>query len=303
MKGKVLITGGSGLIAGHLSKKLKNNNYEVVFLSRKELRDKTFKTYTWNPENQIFDRSVLSSVDYIIHLTGANIGEKRWTKKRKREIVDSRINTGNLLFHAIKENNHPLKAFISASAVGYYGSVTNQTVYNEEDPPSNDFLALTCKRWEEMANKFADLKIRTVKIRTGIVLSKNGGIVKRIITVLKFRIAPVMGKGNQYMPWIHIDDLCNIYLKAIEDTNMLGSYNAVAPDFKTNIDFVKSFSLVFGKSCLLIHIPAVIFKLFFGEMSIILLKGSRVSPDKIINCGYNFIFPGLANALGNLIKD
>lgn len=208
-----------------------------------------------------------------------------------------------MIFDSIEKQNKTLKAYISASAVGYYGTITTEKIFKESNLPENDFLSNVCKKWEESADKFKEKGIRTVKIRTGVVLTKKGGALSKIITPVKMGIGSAIGTGKQYLPWIHIDDLCGIYIKAIEDKTMEGSFNAVAPDFKTNKDFTRILAFVLNKPFWFPNIPAFTMKLIFGEMSSILLKGSRVSSDLIISKGYNFMFPNLKNALNDLLTE
>lgn len=299
---KVLITGGSGIVGKHLSHKLQERGYSVAILSRAKMQTAGVMVYIWNLNNSEIEEKAINNVDYIIHLAGANIGEKRWTKARKQLIVDSRVKTAELIFKKVKEQNKGLKAFISASAIGYYGTITSDKIFKETDLPSDDFLGNTCKEWEDIVDRFKELKIRIVKIRTGVVLTEKKGALSKIITPVKMGIASAIGSGEQYLPWIHIDDLCEIYIKAIEDKQMNGAYNAVAPDHKTNKDFTKILASVLNKPFWFPKIPASLMKLIFGEMSVLLLKGSRVSADKILEAGYKFQFPDLKSALTNLIK-
>jgi uncharacterized protein (TIGR01777 family) len=297
---RVLITGGTGLIGRHLCKALQKKGYEVALLSRTRNIQVEIPAYTWDlNKNEIEDEAV-ATADYIIHLAGSNIGSKRWTSKRKRLINESRINTGQLIFNKVKKQNKELKAFISASAVGYYGALTSDQIISEPDKHGNDFIGETCNRWEQMADRFTELGIRSVKIRTGVVLTKRGGALSKIIIPIKMGIGLVMGNGKQYLSWIHIDDLCAIYIKAIEDSNMVGSYNAVAPEYITNKEFIKNTARILGRPCWLTNIPDFAMKLIFGRMSEILLKGSRISSDKIRAAGYKFLYPSLESALKQL---
>ena len=202
----------------------------------------------------------------------------------------------------VKENNFPLKAFISASAVGYYGAVTSNSIFNETSPPSNDFLGETCRLWEQAADKFNEIGIRTVKIRTGIVLTKDDGALAKMTNTFKMGIGLSLGNGNQYLPWIHVEDLCNIYIKAIEDDKMNGAYNAVSPDHKTYNEFSAILSEIFKTPFGFVNLPTFALKILFGKMSEMLLEGSRVSSEKIREAGFVFLFPELENALYNLIK-
>ena len=300
----VLISGGTGLIGRHLCKKLKDRGYSVAFLSRTSHHDADIPTYALDIENNVIEKEAIETADYIIHLAGANIGKRRWTNKRKQKIIDSRVKTAQLIFDKIKENRNKLKAFISASGIGYYGTITTDKIFSETDPPSDDFLGETCRLWEQSADNFEKLGIRTVKIRTGLVLTKQGGSLEKMILPVKLGLGFAIGSGKQFFPWIHIDDLCGIYIKAIEDTQMNGAYNAVAPDHKTNKDFTKTLAHILKRPFWFPKIPAFLLKLIFGKMSEIILKGSRVSSEKIIKAGYKFKFTDLESSLEDLlIKD
>jgi uncharacterized protein (TIGR01777 family) len=299
----VLISGGTGLIGKHLCRKLKEKGYDVKLLSRKSDPDSDIPIYFWNPEKNEIDNNAISSADYIIHLAGAGIGDKRWTKKRRQLISDSRIKTCDLLFNSVQKTETKIKAFISASGIGYYGAITSDKIFTETDQPSNDFIGEICRRWEYSAGRFEESGIRTVKIRTGIVLTGKGGALARMITIVRIGIGSALGNGGQYLPWIHVEDLSNIYIKAIEDTSLRGAYNAVAPEHITNKDFMRTLAKVLKKPFFFPDIPAFIMKLLFGKMSGILLNGSRISADKIISAGYKFEFPDIESALKNLFPE
>lgn len=298
---KVLITGGTGLIGSHLSKKLQENGYEVAILSRTKKIGSAIPTYMWDYNTSKIDKEAIDSVDFIIHLAGANISEKRWTTKRKQQILDSRVKSGELILNNIIEQKKEIKAFITASAIGYYGSITSDKIFVEEDNHFNDFIGNTCRLWEQSADKFQSIGIRTVKLRTGIVLTKKGGALAKMITPINYGIVALLGKGKQYLPWIHIDDLCDIYVKAIDNSKMKGAYNAVAPEHLSYKEFSKQLAIVFQKPSLNINIPSFIIKIIFGKMSEILLNGSRVSSNKLVKAGYNFKFPSIQNALTDLL--
>jgi uncharacterized protein len=298
----VLITGGSGLIGRHLTSTLLAKGYSVTHLSRKFTHQNNIRILQWDPENGILSPNALDGIDYIIHLAGANIGEKRWTKRRKEEIINSRVDSARLLFNALNIINTKLKAFISASAVGYYGTTTSVKVFDEYDPPATDFLATTCRLCEEGADLFGNSGIRCVKIRTAVVLEKNDSALSKLMMPAKFGILLQTGTGKQYMPWIHIKDLCNIYLKAIDDQKMHGTYNAVSPEHITNKEFMKTLASVMNRWLFPIPVPSFVLKAVLGEMSDVVLKGSRISSEKIVNSGYSFVFKNHKEALLNLIK-
>lgn len=298
----VLISGGSGVIGRYLTSLLLENGYLVSHLSRKQDQFGRVRVYRWDPEKGILDPVVFEGVDYLVNLAGANIGESRWTSKRKAEIVRSRVDSANLLYKTIHENNIPLKAFLSASAVGYYGSATTDKVFTETDPPGSDFLATTCRQWEEAADKFDKSGIRTIKIRTGVVMEKSDSALSKMLIPAKFGFLVQTGNGRQYMPWIHIKDLCNIYLKAIEDQTLSGAYNAVSSQHITHREFVKTLARVMGKPVFPVPVPGPLLRLVLGEMSDVVLKGSRVSSDKIIRTGFSFSFGNLEKALTDTLK-
>ncbi len=297
----VLITGGTGLIGKHLSERLIQSGYRVSVLSRERNNNSKIPVYAWDVEKKKIDNEALENVDYIVHLAGANIGERRWTEKRKQLILDSRVKSSNLIFEELKKKNIKLKAFISASAVGYYGAVTSNKIFNETDFAPNDFLGETCRLWEQTTNQFENVGIRTVIIRAGIVLAKEDGALSKMMGPVKMGIGSAIGDGKQYIPWIHIDDICNIFIKAIENDAMHGAYNAVSPDPKTNKEFTKTLAKVLNAPFWFPAIPAFALKLMFGKMSEIFLKGSRVSSDKISATGFQFRFPELEKALKNIL--
>ncbi len=298
---RVLVTGGTGLVGRHLCKKLRMKGYDISVLGRNRVIEEGIASYTWDWTKNEIEKEAIYSADYIVHLAGANIADKKWTKDRQREIIDSRIKTGQLIFDVVIKEQNRLNAFISASAIGYYGAITSDRIFSETDPPADDFLGQTCKRWEDMADQFAKSGIRTVKIRTGVVLTKRGGALAKMITPVKMGVGSAIGTGKQYLPWIHIDDLCDIYIKAIEDSQMNGAFNAVAPDHKTNKEFTRTLAQVLKKPFSFPSVPGITLKLIFGKMSEILLKGSRVSSKKLESTGYRFAFPSLEAALNDLL--
>ena len=297
----ILITGGTGLIGRRLARLLKKQGYTVALLSRSEKQSDEFPVYFWDINKQIIDPNAILSADFIIHLAGENIGAKRWTEERKKEIMCSRILPAQLLFDAISKSTHQPQAFISASAIGYYGAVTSDHLFTETDLAANDFLGNTCRQWESEVDKFSEIGIRTVKLRTGVVLAKEGGVLQKMKRPVEMGLGASLGNGNQYMPWIHIDDLCRIYLKAIEDSSMTGAYNAVAPEPITNKQFMQTIALVLHKKIRMPAVPSALLKLALGTMSEMLLEGSRVSSEKVVASGFQFLYPGLQNTLHNLL--
>ena len=297
---RVLIAGGTGLIGRHLSKSLQEHGYEVAILSRNRSNLSHITSYSWDLNQNEIQIEALNNCDYIINLAGENIGAKRWTRKRKQEILESRIKSSKLIFDNLEKEKHKLRTFITASAIGYYGAETSDHIYHESDRSARDFLGQTCSKWEQAADQFAQVGVRTVKIRTGIVLSKVGGALAKLNIPIRWGFASPIGHGKQYMPWIHIEDLCNIYIYALQNQEMTGAYNAVAPEHITNKEFIRKAAQKIDKPFWFPNIPAFVLKLGFGQLSSMLLSGSRVSSEKLLAAGYSFQFPDIDSAFENL---
>jgi uncharacterized protein (TIGR01777 family) len=298
MKKNVLISGGAGFIGSHLTTLLLAKGFSVSILSRtKKINKKDVFYYKWNVKSLFIDEECVLRADYIIHLAGENIAEKRWTAKRKEAIIESREQSTLLLYSAIKKNNKKLDAFISASAIGFYGAENGEEICTENDAPANDFLGYACQKWEDSTNFIENLNIRTVKIRTGLVLGKNDGFLIKLIPLFKYRLGSALGNGKQYMPWIHVDDLCATYLHAMTNTEMSGPYNAAINDNMTNKGFSQILAGLFGYKIWLPNVPALLLKLALGEMSKIVLTGRRVSSNKIEQTGFEFRYTKLDEAL------
>jgi uncharacterized protein len=308
---EVLITGGTGLVGQKLTELLLQKGYRVTILSRmNRISTKAHLMYArWNVEEQFLDEAALQRADYIIHLAGEGVADKRWTPKRKKEIVDSRIKSTELLVKKLQATQHKVKVFISASAIGWYGSLTGTEVlasnqYQEDLPAYTDFLGATCSAWEAASEPLKDMNIRLVKLRTGIVLSTKGGALQAFLKPMQIRMATILGSGEQIVSWIHINDLCNQYLFALEHLSANGVYNAVGMQPVSNKVLVLNAAKYFlQRFFLTIRVPAFVLKLVLGEMSIEVLKTNVVSSKKIIDAGYVFQFPTLEIALKNLLKD
>ncbi|MEO5999495.1 MAG: TIGR01777 family oxidoreductase [Chitinophagaceae bacterium] len=308
---KVIITGGTGLIGKALSKLLVENGYQVIILSRRAMLKDSRKAPNidyaqWDIDNETIDASAIRNSDYIIHLAGAGVADKRWTSKRKKEIRDSRKKSSELLLKALQETPNKIKAVISASAIGWYGadpSMPNPKPFIETDASDLDFLGETCKLWEESISPVTALGKRLVILRTGIVLSNEGGAFKEFKKPVKFGIAAILGNGKQAISWLHIDDLCRIYLYALENTSMHGSYNAVAPKPVSNREFTIQLAKVArGSFYVPLYVPGFLLRLVMGEMSKEVLKSTTVSCEKIRMAGFDFIFPSVESALGDLVR-
>jgi uncharacterized protein (TIGR01777 family) len=298
MKKNVLISGGTGFVGKHLTQLLVEKGYSVAILSRSPRPNTAdISYYKWDVANHVIDEQAIVNADYIIHLAGENIAEKRWTAKRKSEIIASREQSAELIYSALKNNAKKPEAFVTASAVGVYGAINGPEVCTEEMPPADDFLGMVCQKWEAAADVIGSLGIRTVKIRTGLVLGKEEGFLKKMVPIFKSGLGTALGSGKQYIPWIHIDDLCAVYLQAISNPGMSGAYNAAIDDEATNATFSKILARIYGYSLWLPRVPAFLIKAVLGEMSKMILNGRRVSSDKIEKTGFQFQFKNLEAAL------
>ncbi len=303
----VLITGGTGLIGKALSAMLLRKGYEVIILSRNAsatTEQQTGISYArWNVETAEIDKTALAKADFIIHLAGAGVAEKRWTEKRKKEIEESRTKSGALLVKALRETENKVKAVISSSAIGWYGSDTPTSLnkgFSEDWKSSGDFLGHTCKLWEASIQPVEKLDKRLVILRTGIVLSNEGGALLGFKKPLKFGIAGVLGGGDQITSWIHIEDTCRMYVYALEN-EMSGIFNAVAPHPVTNKELTLALAKSLrGRSFVAVHIPSFVLKVMLGEMSVEVLKSTNVSVIKLRREGFQFTYPTIEAALAQL---
>lgn len=291
---KILITGGTGLIGKHLQQLLVQKKYAVSILTRTPKHEHEFR---WDVAKGYVDPNAFKEVTHIVHLAGAGIADKKWTAARKQEILDSRVVSTKLLFDKVQEYNIPLQGFIGASGIGYYGSVTSEETYTEASPPEKDYISEVCVQWEKALLAFKELQIPTTILRTGIVLASTGGALAKMNTPL---FLSVIGSGKQYMPWIHIEDMSQLYLKAIKDSDFTGIYNAVAPEHQTNRSFTKTLGKTLGKPVFPLAVPAFILQLVLGELSSLVLNGSKVSSEKVASV-HQFRYKTLTTALQNLL--
>jgi uncharacterized protein len=296
-KGRILITGGSGFVGAHLTELLISKGYTISHLSRSRSGNEKVKTFLWDVEKAFIEKESIEDIDHIIHLAGTNIGEGRWTYKRKRSIIESRIKSAELLHKQVLLKKAKLKTFITASAVGYYGALTLDKIFTEEAEPAKDFTGEVCRLWERAADKFLETGSRVVKIRTGIVLGRGGPALKKIALPVKLGIGSPVGSGKQWFPWIHMEDLCRIYLFAIENVQITGAFNAVAPEQIKNEELVKAMARILKKPLWLPNVPAKIIKLALGDLGNAVLNGSRVSSEKIISAGFKFNYPDIDSTL------
>ena len=303
----VLITGGTGTIGQSLTESLLKRNFQVIILSRSSPKKTNYSGLTyayWDPEKMQVDENAISTADYIIHLAGAGVADIRWSEKRKKEIHDSRVNGGRLLVHALKNFPNKIKCLVSSSAIGWYGpdpQIPNPDPFKENDNSYPGFLGDTCNDWEASI-KPLESNLRLVILRIGIVLSNNGGALAEFKKPLRFRMAAILGRGKQVVSWIHVDDLVNLFLFAMENSHWKGIYNAVAPAPVSNKQLTLSLAKATGGFYIPFNVPAFLLKLIMGELSIEVLKSATVSSKKIQESGFNFQFPKIDDAMKDLVR-
>jgi uncharacterized protein (TIGR01777 family) len=297
----ILITGGSGLVGKHLTAMLNQKGYQVAWLSRNPDKGLSIKTYFWDVEAEKLDPAAIEFSDAIVHLAGTGIADKPWSDKRKQEIVDSRVKSTELIISQLKRSGKLPEVVIAASAIGYYGTTTSSHIFTETDPPGTDFLATTTQLWEEATNKFRDLRIKTIQYRLGMVLDAKEGALPKMALPVRYGFGAALGTGQQFVPWIHIHDLCNLIVAGLEQNLPDGVYNAVAPAQNTNGELMKMISSVLHRPYFLPSVPGLIMKLFMGEMSALVLEGSAVSANKVLQTGFQFSFAELKAALEDLL--
>ncbi len=299
----VLLTGGTGTIGHRLTQLLQEKGYAVSLLSRSSKPIAGTTVYTWDIKQGSIDPKAIETADYIIHLAGAGIADERWTDARKQEIIESRTQSTALLATALTKYRHQVKAFVSSSAIGYYGGDSGDRPQVETSPAGTDFMAQVVRLWERSADQVAALGIRTVKIRTGVVLTMHGGALPKIAQPIKLGVGAPLGSGQQYMSWIHVDDICRMYIQALEDTSWHGVYNGVAPGPVTNESLTKQIAGILHKPLFMPNIPAFAIKLLFGEMAIAVLGSSNVLNKRIQDeTTFRYSFPNLPDTLQDLLR-
>jgi uncharacterized protein (TIGR01777 family) len=305
----ILITGGTGMVGTRLTEILIEQGHEVIILSRNplpaNLLPKGVTHAGWDVKKKWIDPQAFATADHIVHLAGAGVADKRWDKKRKEEILSSRVDSGALLVHAMQTIPNKIKTVISASGIGWYGADTPQSKqegFTEDAPSDTAFLGETCRVWEQNIQGVTEYGKRLVVFRIGIVLSNTGGALVEFKKPIRFGFAAILGNGKQFISWIHVDDLCGMFIKAIHDETMHGVYNAVAPEIVTNtkltLELAKSMRHRFF---IPIHVPAFLLRWILGEMSVEILKSAKVNSFKIQSTRYHYQYPTLSAAIQQLI--
>lgn len=302
MANKILITGATGLVGRKLIPYLQALGHSVAILSRKKTSLPGVKVFLWDVYKQEIDKDCLSGIDTIIHLAGEGIADKKWTDERKKQIIDSRVLSGQLLYKTIIETKSAIKTFLSASAVGFYGD-RGEEILTEESDSGTGFLSDCCEKWEAAADQGLALGIRVVKIRIGLILSKEDGALAAMEKPIKFFVGAPLGTGKQWMPWIHISDIVNIFTKAAEDEEMSGAYNACAPYPVTNKFLTKAIAKKLSRPVWPFNVPTFALKALLGEMSILPLMSNNTMSQKLLDTGYKFAFVNLNDALEDIYNE
>lgn len=296
----VLIAGGSGLIGRRLSVLLSEKGHAVSLLGRKADNSGKWRKYGWNPSRGEIDLEAVKQADIVINLAGAGIADARWTAARKREIIDSRVQSTQLLLDGFKRAGHTPQCYLSGAAIGYYGHRGDELL-TENDLPGTGFLAESCMAWEKAIREVADSGLRTVAFRIGIVLSTRGGALEKMILPAKMGVGTYFGAGNQWYSWIHIDDVCRMFIHAIENQGMEGIYNAASPVPATNKELAAALMRAMNRPQILLSAPGFALELAMGEMASVVLNSTRVDASKISATGFSFQYPELEAALLDLL--
>ena len=299
----ILITGATGLIGKKMVTLLKKDNHIIHYLSTSKSKiehTSNYKGFYWNPGKGEIDLAAFEDVSVVIHLAGASVS-KKWSKAYKNEIIQSRVQTANLLFKTLQSHPNKVKQFVAASAVGIYPDDLT-AIYNEDDSKIDDsFLGEVTQLWEESTNLFKSLPLLVTTIRIGVVLAKESGALVEMTKPIKFGFGAALASGKQYVPWIHIDDLVAIF-KYVIDNNLEGIYNAVSPYPTTNEELTKAIAKTIHKPLFLTNVPKFMLRLLLGEMHKILTSSQHVSSRKILDSGFQFQYASLSKSLQNLLK-
>jgi uncharacterized protein len=293
---KILIAGGSGLVGRRLTQLLKQDGHEVSWLSRHSPSKSPVAVSTWNPDKEYLPEESLKGVDTIISLAGTSVSDKSWSPEYKQDIIGSRLSAARTILKALNSYSHTVSTVIAASAVGIYGDRGEEWL-TEESSAGTGFLSETCLQWEDA---YRNCPVRTVTIRIGIVLSKEGGALREMAAPLMGGVCPILGTGKQYMSWIHLDDLCRMMIFALKQQSMQGIYNATAPSPVMHREFMHTLRRIKQPVSIPVPVPVGLMKMILGEKSAIVLDSTRVSSKKITDAGFSFQYTGLSDCLKNI---
>lgn len=300
---RVLITGATGLVGSRITRLCHDKGIDVSYLttSKKKLeQSEKYRGYYWNPSTGEIDAACLEDVGAIINLAGENVFQP-WTNKARKRILSSRTNSLDLLYKVLSENEHEVGQLVSASAIGIYPSSFQKMHTEDENNFSHTFLGEVVQKWESAADRLKELQLRVAKIRIGLVLSSEGGALPQLEKPIRFNVGTALGNGKQWQSWIHIEDLAQLFLHAVEN-GLDGVYNGVAPNPVTNEELTKQLAKVMGKKVWLPNVPSFVLRLAMGDMSEMVLSSQLVSSKKIEETGYRFRYINLEKALKDLWK-
>jgi len=300
---KILITGATGMIGGELVSKFHELGVAINYLttSKNKIEEQEeYQGFYWNPSQQEIDLDCFKDVSVIINLVGANVAS-RWTSSYKQEIIDSRVQSAQTLMKGLQATDHQIEYLISASAIGIYPDSLTKLYEEDETNLNVEFIGSVVQQWEESVNKFKDLGIKVAKLRIGLVLSDQGGALEKMKQPIDYYAGAPLGSGNQWQSWIHIDDLCEMFIHCIKEQEE-GVFNAVAPNPVNNKELTLAIARTLGKPIILPNVPAFVLKLMLGEMATIVLSSQYVSSKKIETTGFQFSYTYLKNALDNLLR-
>lgn len=296
-----LITGGTGLVGRRLTELLLASGHGVKHLSRTPRSDGQVKTFLWNVAESYVDPEALDGVDVVVHLAGAAIVDNQWSDARRKELLNSRVETLNLLKRALVGNPHRVRTLISASAQGYY-EPSQSRVLREDDAPEAGFLGQLCVAWEAAATSWGENDVRVVINRIGLVLSNQGGLLKAISGPLKKRMSAVFGTGSQIYSWIHVNDLCKMIMFQADDESVHGIFNAAAPNPVSQSELSRAIATKMGQSVLALRAPKFLLHAVMGDRSGVLVNSFNLSSDKIQGAGYDFQYKTISQALADLLE-
>jgi uncharacterized protein (TIGR01777 family) len=299
MKKHILITGATGLIGKKLIHALQENGHTISVLARKPGKIKNVTVHLWNVYKHQIDPSCIQGVDTVIHLAGEGIAEKKWTKERKQKIIDSRVLSAQLIHKLIKDANAPVRTFISASAVGYYGDCGDE-ILTENSSNGYGFLAECCKLWEDAADKGKSLGMRVVKFRIGFIMARGEGALAALDKPIRFFAGAPLGSGRQWVPWVHIDDIVSMFAAAVDEPSISGAYNACAPFPITNETLTRAVAKALHRPVWPIHVPEKVLEMILGQMSNVVLISNNTSAQKLLDEGFKFKYTHLEDALADI---
>ena len=301
---KILISGATGFIGMKLIQELKKDGHELFGLTRNiesaQKKDTDVIWIKWESHNEIIDLKPYGKIDAVINLVGENLANKRWNNEQKKIIYNSRVEATRTLCKSIRESQEKVDVFVSTSAIGIYGDRETEEIH-EDSLIVDDFIGSLCKDWEEALTSNSDVYSRHVIIRVGLVLGKNGGMMEKLLPLFSLGLGGKLSSGKQYMSWIHLDDICRIFLKALTDNDMQGVHNGTAPFPVTN----KEFTEVLGKTIrkpTAFTVPKLALKIAMGEMAEHVLSGARIIPKKLKENDFHFIYPTIEKAIKDVVS-